>query len=77
MKETIKVVVINSSPHKDKGNTALVLNPFMDGMREKGAEVEVYYTNELKIKPCKGDISCMRATGKCFQKMIWNGFCLM
>ena len=73
MKETIKVVVINSSPHKDKGNTALVLNPFMDGMREKGAEVEVYYTNELKIKPCKGDISCMRATGKCFQEddMEW------
>jgi multimeric flavodoxin WrbA len=36
MKETIKVVAINSSPHKDKGNTALVLNPFMEGMMKKG-----------------------------------------
>lgn len=73
MEKTIKVVVINSSPHKDKGNTALVLNPFMEGMKEKGAEVEVYYTGELKINPCQGDMVCMRSNGKCFQEddMEW------
>lgn len=73
MKETIKVTVINSSPHKDKGNTALILNPFVEGMKEKGAEVEVYYTNDLEIKPCQGDCSCMMTTGKCFQQddMDW------
>jgi len=72
MKETIKVVAINSSPHKDKGNTALVLNPFMEGMNEKGAEVGIYYTNDLEIKPCRGDCSCMRTTGKCFQEDDMN-----
>ena len=40
-------------------------------MKEKGAEVETYYTNELKINPCQGpcqgDMSCMRSTGKCYQ----------
>lgn len=71
MKE--KVVAINSSPNKDKGNTALIVNPFLEGMKEKGAEVEVYNTSELKINPCQGDMSCMRTTGKCFQEddMQW------
>ena len=67
MKEKMKVVVINSSPHKDKGNTALILNPFVEGMKEKGAEVEVYYPGELKINPCHGDMTCMMSTGKCHQ----------
>lgn len=73
MEETMKVVVINSSPHKDKGNTALILNPFIEGIKEKGTEVEIYYTNELKINPCHGDMACMRSTGKCFQEddMEW------
>ena len=66
MKETMKVIAINSSPRKDKGNTAQILNPFLDGIKEKGAEVEVYYTKELKIDPCRGDMTCMRTTGKCF-----------
>ena len=63
----MKVVAINSSPNKDNGNTALILNPFLEGMKEKGAEVETYYTNELNINPCQGDMACMRTTGKCFQ----------
>lgn len=68
-----RVVAINSSPRKDKGNTALILNPFIGGMKEKGAEVEVYYTKELRIDPCRGDVSCMKTTGKCFLKddMEW------
>ena len=63
----MKVVAINSSPNKDNGNTALILNPFLEGMEDKGAEVETYYTNELKINPCQGDMTCMKTTGKCFQ----------
>jgi Multimeric flavodoxin WrbA len=69
----MKVVAINSSPRKDKGNTAMILNPFLEGIKEKGAEVEVYYTNDIEIKPCRGDCSCMGTTGKCFQEddMDW------
>lgn len=72
--ESTKVLAINSSPLKDKGNTALILNPFLDGMKEAGAEVELYYTRDLKINPCLGDLSCMfRTPGKCIHEddIIW------
>ncbi len=55
----MKVLAFNSSPHKDKGNTALILNPFLKGIRESGAEVELFYTAELNINPCRGELHCM------------------
>ncbi len=63
----MKAIAINASPMMDKGNTAAILSPFLDGMREAGAEVELYYTKQLDIKPCQGDFKC-RADGKCIQK---------
>ena len=63
------VIAINSSPRMDKGNTALILNPFIEGMKEMGAEVELFYTEKLTINPCQGDFSCaIKGSGKCFQK---------
>jgi multimeric flavodoxin WrbA len=70
----MKVVAINSSPHMDKGNTAVILEPFIEGMREAGAEVEVFYTKKLRIKPCQGEFDCwLKTPGDCFQKddMEW------
>ena len=65
----MKVLAINSSPKMDKGNTALVLTPFLEGMREAGAEVELFYTKKLKVNPCQGEYTCWRKTpGECFQK---------
>ncbi len=62
----MKVLAINSSPNMDQGNTARILNPFLEGMNEAGAEVELFYTSKLKIKPCLGDFSCWFNTpGKC------------
>jgi multimeric flavodoxin WrbA len=53
----------------DKGNTALILDPFMDGMREAGAEVELFYTKKLDVKPCQGEFNCwFKSPGKCFQE---------
>jgi multimeric flavodoxin WrbA len=64
----MKVLAINSSPNKDKGNTALILEPFLEGMREEGAEVEIYYTRDLKIKPCLADHICqLKTPGNCIQ----------
>jgi len=52
-----------------EGNTALVLNPFLEGVREAGAEVELFYTKKLKIGPCQGEFNCwLKTPGKCFQK---------
>jgi multimeric flavodoxin WrbA len=70
----MKVMAINSSPKMDEGNTAVILTPFIEGMEEAGAEVEVLYTKKLKIKPCEGEFNCwLKTPGKCFQKddMQW------
>ena len=64
-----KVIVINGSPSMSKGTTALILNPFIEGMKEMGADVDLYYTNKLKINPCQGKFICATQTpGECFQK---------
>lgn len=69
MEDYMKVVVINGSPNMDKGNTALILTPFIDGMREAGAEVEVLYTKKLKIRPCESDLSCwIKTPGVCIHR---------
>ncbi len=37
-------------------------------MKEEGADVELYYTQKLRIKPCQGEFHCWEKTpGKCFQ----------
>jgi multimeric flavodoxin WrbA len=65
----MQVVAINGSPKMNKGNTALILGPFLEGMSEAGAEVELFCTERLKINPCQGEFRCATKTpGKCFQK---------
>lgn len=65
----MKAIAINSSSNMDKGNTALVLGPFLEGMKEAGAEVELFYTKKLKIGPCQGEFDCwVKTPGRCFQQ---------
>jgi len=65
----MKAIAINASPHMGKGNTALILTPFMGGFRETGTEVEVFYTKKLQIKPCQGEFNCwLKTPGECFLK---------
>lgn len=65
----MKVIAINSSPYMGEGNTALMLNPFIEGMSEAGAKVELFYTKKLTINPCQGDLNCwLKTPGQCFQK---------
>ncbi len=62
----MKVLAINGSPHMDKGSTALILNPFLDGIRSADGEVETFYTRELDIRPCDGDLGCwLKHPGEC------------
>jgi len=65
----MKVLAFNCSPRMDDGNTALILNPFLEGMKEVGAEVELFYTRKLKINPCHGGFICwLKTPGECWQK---------
>ncbi len=65
----MKVLAINGSPHTGEGNTAMILNPFLEGMKEAGADVDLFYTRKVKIGPCNGDMSCWFVNpGICGQK---------
>ena len=65
----MKILAINGSPKMGEGNTAQILKPFLEGMKETGAEVELFYTKKLKVNPCEGDFACwFRTPGKCIHK---------
>jgi multimeric flavodoxin WrbA len=53
-----EAVVINGSPHAERGNTARVLAPFIEGMEAAGAEVQLFHASRLEIKPCSGELYC-------------------
>lgn len=54
-----KVLAINGSPRMDKGNTALLLNAFLQGITDSGSIVDLYYTSQLEIKSCScGKLYC-------------------
>jgi hypothetical protein len=62
-----KVVVINGSPKMEKGNTAKILMPFLEGMEKAGASVELYYARRLNVKPCDGELHCWnKKPGQCY-----------
>jgi multimeric flavodoxin WrbA len=54
----LRVVAVSGSARMEKGNTALVLAPFLDGVRESGASVELFYAKRLNVKPCTGEFYC-------------------
>ena len=63
----MRVAVINGSARMTKGNTALVLTPFIEGMREAGASVELFYAKRLHIQPCTGEFHCWyKKPGECY-----------
>jgi multimeric flavodoxin WrbA len=62
-----KVVAINGSARMEKGYTAMVLTPFLDGMREAGASVELFYAKRVNVKPCTGEFHCWyEKPGQCY-----------
>jgi len=62
-----EVVVINGSPRLDKGNTTMVLNPFIEGMEAAGAKISLYHASKLNLKQCNcGNLHCWnKAPGIC------------
>jgi multimeric flavodoxin WrbA len=62
-----KVVAINGSPRMEKGNTFLLLTPFLQGMTDAGADVELFYASRLDVEPCTGEMYCWyEKPGECY-----------
>jgi multimeric flavodoxin WrbA len=61
-----KVVVVSGSPKREKGHTERILKPFLEGMKDAGAEIDLVYAKRLRIRPCGGTLHCWNKTpGKC------------
>lgn len=63
-----KVLSINSSPKMENSNSAMIMNPFLEGMIQEGALVDQFWSYRLNINSCRGDGNCwFRTPGECFQ----------
>ena len=63
----MKVLVINGSAKKDKGYTAKILDPFINGVKQAGAQVDLLYAKQLNVTPCTGEFDCWyKNLGKCY-----------
>ena len=70
----MNVLAISASPTMEKSNTSMILDPFLEGARDAGADVEVLYTKNLDIKPCLGCLYCwVKVPGKCCRKDDMEG----
>jgi multimeric flavodoxin WrbA len=66
---TMKALGINGSPQKERGNTAVILRPFLEGLRDAGADVELLYVKDLDLNPCLGCFGCwVKTPGRCVQE---------
>jgi multimeric flavodoxin WrbA len=64
-----KVVAVNGSARMEKGYTAILLTAFLEGMKEAGAQVELFYAKRLNINPCTGEFHCWyEKPGECYIK---------
>jgi len=65
----MKILAINGSPRGRRSNTDRILQPFLEGAREAGAEMETVYLKDLKIDHCLGCFTCWTKTpGVCVHK---------
>ena len=62
----MKILAFNASPRKNRGNTDLILDHFLDAAKEAGAETEKHYVYDLNVNSCVGCFTCWTKTpGKC------------
>lgn len=65
----MKIVAFNGSPRGRLGNTDCIVQPFLEGAREAGAETETVYLNEKQINHCIGCFACwLKTPGVCIHQ---------
>ncbi len=65
----MKILAVNGSPRGAIGNTEVILQAFLKGVREAGEEAEVIYLKDKAIKHCIGCLSCwIKTPGVCIHK---------
>jgi len=53
---------MNGCLRMKKSDTTKIMTPFLEGMKQAGADVEMFYIERMKIQPCKGDFICWSKT---------------
>ena len=62
----MKAIIINAAPRMEGGLTHFILEPFMQGMRDAGADLDPAILGRLTIEPCTGCFTCYAHTpGAC------------
>jgi multimeric flavodoxin WrbA/putative sterol carrier protein len=65
-KKPQKILVVNGSPRKERGYTHFSIQPFVEGLKTSGADVEVILLREYDLKLCIGCWNCwIKGTGQC------------
>ena len=65
----MKIFAVNGSPNMKKGMTHILLEDFLEGAREAGAEVETVFLQKKKINYCLGCFDCwVKTPGVCVHK---------
>jgi multimeric flavodoxin WrbA/putative sterol carrier protein len=65
----MKILAVNGSPRGNKGNTEVILQAFLRGAHEEGAESEVIYLKDKTIHHCLGCFTCwIKTPGVCVHK---------
>ena len=66
---SFKILAVNSSPQKEKGKTVKILNSFLEGAEEAGAETHLEHIYGQDIRPCTACFSCwLKTPGECVLK---------
>lgn len=61
-KRIIKVLGLGGSPSSITRTTEKLMEAFLEGMKDAGAEVTSYQLRDLRMKPCDGCLNCIYKT---------------